>query len=103
MNAPHSLPRPAPLGKYGAPRVDGALQQAGELERFVAFRAGRQQTRALQCIGCEDFLVYSVWRRLGFFVHRLAGYVSTTQKASKNTGLNGLTGKQRYSLHLMLL
>jgi hypothetical protein len=75
MNTPHSLPRPAALGKNRTPRVDGALQQAGELERFVAFRAGRQQTRALQCIGCEDFLVYPVWRRLGFFVHRLAGYV----------------------------
>lgn len=66
----YSLPRSAPLGKHRTPRVGGAPQQAGALERLVALRAGRQQTRTLQRIRGKDFLIDPVWRRLRFFHRR---------------------------------
>jgi hypothetical protein len=64
-------------------RVHRASQQAGELERFVALGTRRQQTRALQRIGCEHFLVYSIWRLLRFFVHYFADYAGNPAKGQQ--------------------
>ncbi len=70
---PLLFPRPAPLCKNQSLRVQRASEQACELERLVAFRTGRQQTRTLQGIRCTDFQLNSVSRTLHFFVHHPTG------------------------------
>ena len=71
LGSRRSLPRPAPFGKDGATRVGTAPQQAGELQRLIALRTGRQQACALQRIVGKDFLIAPVRRPLGFFHHSL--------------------------------
>jgi hypothetical protein len=75
-----SLPRPAPLGKHGSGRVGCAPQQARELERFIAFGAGRQQTCPLQRIRSADFLIDPVWRPLRLFHRHFARRVTRSYK-----------------------